>query len=73
MATRVPIRSAQKQYATFPTVKSCCGCNLIKIHLLALEILNFDWFSIVSLWRLNEGGVATFDPRGMIGTIYNED
>ena len=56
LATRVPVRSAQKQYATIPTVKSCCVCNLIKIHQLALDILTFEWFSIVSLWRLNDPG-----------------
>ena len=42
----VPVRSTQKQYANFPTAHRCCVCNLIKIHQLALEILNFEGFPI---------------------------
>ena len=43
--------------------------DLIKIRLLALEILMFEGFPIVS----DPLGVAKFDPRGRIGTIYIED
>ena len=48
--------------------------NLIKVRLLALEILMFECLPIVSLWRLSiprDG--AKFDPKGTIGTFYNGD
>ena len=44
MATRVPVQSAPKQYATFSAAQLSCVYNLIKIHPLALEILNFECF-----------------------------
>ena len=48
--------------------------DLIKIRLLALEILMFEGFPIVSLCRLSTPlGMAKFDPRGRIGRIYIED
>ena len=52
MATRVPDRSAQKQYAACPTAQWCCICNFIRIGQLAFEILMFEGFPIVTLWRL---------------------
>ena len=34
----------------------------------------FEFFSIISLWELmSPEGVATFDPRGMVGRIYVGD
>ena len=49
---------------------------LIKICLLVLKILMCEGFSVVSLWNLlisGEGREAKFDPRGMNGTIYEDD
>ena len=43
--------------------------NLIKIHLLALEILVFE----KSMETIDPRGVAKFDSKDMNGTIYNMD
>ena len=45
---------------------------LIKICLLALEILNFDVFLVKSMEIIDPRGMVKF-PRGMIGKIYNAD
>ena len=47
-------------------------CNLIKICLLALEILNSDVFLVKSMEIIDPRGMVKF-PRGMIGKIYNAD
>ena len=47
-------------------------CNLIKICLLALEILNSDVFLVKSMEIIDPRGMVKF-PRGMLGKIYNAD
>ena len=74
MATRVPVRSAQKQYVTFPTTQRCCVCNLIKIPQLVFGDIDVLMFShSKSMETIGPWGEAKFDPRGMNGTIYKED
>ena len=83
METTILIQSAPKPNTINPPTQLWFTFNLIKIGLLASEIFFFEivdgrttteFFSYCrSMETIDPRGVAKFDPRGMIGTIYVED
>ena len=52
--------------------KHCFTQNIKALGLMVSEKkIFFTFFPIISLWRpMTTWGVANFDPRGMIGRIY---